>query len=109
MDRLLAGCCWPKRAGDIVGVAALCPLFDDGVAEIKRLFVDPDARGHRVGRRLIEAIIAESRSIGYRVLRLETLAIMEAANVIYDDLGFIVVPAWDGTPSPEVICKGLQL
>jgi len=95
--------------GNVVGVIALRPLADDGAAEIKRLFVDPAARGLGVGRQLTERALAEARSLAYRTIRLETLASMTAANEIYDDLGFKVVPAFDTAPSLDVICKELAL
>lgn len=92
-----------------VGVVALRPLAEAGAAEIKRLFVDDGARGLGIGRRLTETILAEARALGYRVIRLETLASMQAANAVYDDLGFVRIPTPSGAPSPEVICKEMLL
>ena len=94
--------------GQILGVIALRSLDHDGACEIKRLYVEPSARGMALGRRLTEAILGEAREIGCRSVRLETLPSMVAANVIYDDLGFEVV-ASDSAPSPDVITKELRL
>lgn len=91
-----------------VGVVALRPLGEAGVCEIKRLYVDPDARGTGLGRRLTEAIVSEARKLSCRALRLETLAEMMAANVVYDDLGFEVVVSGQGA-APEIITKELRL
>jgi ribosomal protein S18 acetylase RimI-like enzyme len=101
---LLAEC-----GDEAVGVVALRALPEDGVAEIKRLFVDSAVRGMGIGRRLTETVLAEARTQGYRTVRLETLASMEAANAVYDDLGFVRTPTPDGASSPEVICKELRL
>jgi len=95
--------------GEAVGVVALRPLAEQGTAEIKRLYVDPAARGHGVGRRLTDEIVAEARRAGYRKLCLETLAVMEAANRIYDELGFAVVPAPEAASATGIICKELLL
>jgi ribosomal protein S18 acetylase RimI-like enzyme len=95
--------------GEAVGVVALRPLPEDGAAEIKRLYVEDGARGLGIGRRLTETILAEARALGYRAVRLETLASMEAANAVYDDLGFARIVAPCGAPSPDVICKELRL
>ena len=62
--------------------------IDDGVCEMKRLYVRPDYRGHGVGRALAERIIAEARIRGYRVMRLDTLPSMRDAARMYEGLGF---------------------
>jgi ribosomal protein S18 acetylase RimI-like enzyme len=96
------------RDGEVVGVVALRALPQAGAAEIKRLFVAADARGLGIGRRLTEAILAEASALGYRAIRLETLASMQAANAVYDDMGFVRIPTPSGAPSPDVICKELR-
>lgn len=75
--------------GTAVGVVALRPLAPDA-CEIKRLYVDPKARGRGLGRRLIEACIKYAKLQNYRYLRLETLKDdrMKSANKLYTTLGF---------------------
>lgn len=94
--------------GRAVGVVALRPLPEAGAAEIKRLYVEPVARGRGVGRRLAETVIAEARAQGYRKLRLETLPLMAAANRIYDELGFVVMTPPAGA-NAEIVFKELAL
>jgi len=94
--------------GRAAGVVALRPLPNDGAAELKRLYVDPAARGRGLGRRLTEAVVAEARAQGYRKLRLETLAVMAAANRIYDELGFVVTAPSAGAAA-EIVSKELAL
>ena len=60
-----------RHDGRIVGCCALVEA-GDGTAEIKRMFVDPDARGLSIGRRLMETIEALGREKGIAAVRLET-------------------------------------
>jgi ribosomal protein S18 acetylase RimI-like enzyme len=94
--------------GRAVGVVAMRSLAHDGAAELKRLYVDPAARGRGLGRRLTEAVVAEARAQGYRKLRLETLSVMASANRIYDELGFVVTAPFAGAAT-EIVSKELAL
>jgi putative acetyltransferase len=60
-----------RREGRAVGCGALV-LGADGEAELKRMFVVPEARGHKLGSRILEALEAVAKAHGVRVLRLET-------------------------------------
>lgn len=81
-DLLLA---W--RGENAVGVVAL-RRFDDGIAEMKRLYLSDAARGLGAGRRLAEQVVVSARTLGYRSLRLDTAPSMKAAIRLYESMGF---------------------
>lgn len=71
----------------VAGCVALRSLSED-VAEVKRLFVRPHSRGRGVGRALMERLLDEARTAGYRAVRLETMEAMREAQALYRSLGF---------------------
>lgn len=71
----------------IVGCVALRRI-EDGIGEVKRLYVDPAYRGQKIGRRLMDHLIEEAKGIGYSKLRLDTLPQMHTARGLYASLGF---------------------
>ena len=87
-----AGCLLlARRERAPVGVAGLKPLAP-GIAEIKRLYVVPAARGAGLGRALAERAIAEVRAKGYGCLRLDThRPSMGTAIALYRRLGFVEI------------------
>lgn len=73
--------------GRIVGTCALIPRFD-GVFELAKMAVAPPFRGRNVGRRLTLAAIDRAGALGSSTLFVETSSKLEAANRLYEKIGF---------------------
>lgn len=100
---LLAG-----APGDAFGCIALRPL-GEGAGEVKRLYVQPRARGQRWGARLIEFVVREARAIGYAELKLDTLERMTEARALYASVGFRPCAAYYRNPLGDTIYMALGL
>ncbi len=83
-----------KVDGGNVGCVALRQL-EPGIAELKRLFVQPAFRGRGIAKSLTEQALAFARRTGYRAVRLDTLREMGAAISLYTAFGFIEIAPYN--------------
>ena len=70
--------------------------LEDGVAEIKRMYVLPEARGQGLGRALLRALEAAAASLGYDRVRLDTAEELSAALALYRAEGYEPIPDYNG-------------
>ncbi|MEM7730732.1 MAG: GNAT family N-acetyltransferase [Pseudomonadota bacterium] len=89
-------------AGRLQGLVLLRRL-DPESAEIKRLFVDPAARGKGVGERLVETVLDEAGKAGYRRVFLDTATYMTAAHRLYRRFGFRDTAPYPGSENDETV------
>jgi putative acetyltransferase len=94
--------------GEAAGCIALRPL-DGNACEMKRLYVRPGFRSAGVGARLVERVIGEAQQLGYERMYLDTLPSMEAAQRLYERLGFKDVPPYRSNPVAEARFLALDL
>jgi len=93
------------------GCVALRPFEAPEVAEMKRLWVDPQARSLSLGRELVSAILSKARELKYKEVRLDTLPFMGKAQAMYQKFGFTECPPYYDTPIPETVflsCRILE-
>lgn len=86
-------------SGKAVGCGGVA--FEDGFAEVKRMYVRASARGQGVAQAILARLEAEALEKGYRRLTLETGDVQHAAIKIYQRAGFSVCPAFGDYLSKE--------
>lgn len=92
--------------GQPVGCGAFRRI-EPTVAEVKRMFVDPDVRGVKLGAALLDVIEGAALTAGATRLVLETGTRQDAALGLYARLGFEPVAAWgEYLDSPTSVCLG---
>jgi len=95
--------------GDAVGCGAVRRI-EDGVAEVKRMYVRPAARGRGTGGAILAALEREARSLGARRLVLETGVRQPEALALYRRFGFAVIPPFgEYVDSPLSVCMAKDL
>ena len=88
-----------SRDGELLGSIAL-RIIAPGHAEIKRMFVRAEARGHGVGRRLLEALENAARRRNIERISLETGIRQPEAIGLYRASGYRDCPPF-GTYTPD--------
>jgi putative acetyltransferase len=74
-----------------VGCGAVRRL-DEATAELKRMYVDPSARGRGIGRALVEALEREARLLSMTRVVLETGTRLAPAIKLYQAMGYTRIP-----------------
>ena len=95
-DEKLAGCIAMRK-------------LENGVCEMKRLFVRDEFRGQKIGLQLVKKLIAEAKEIGYRKMRLDTYPLkMGKAVSLYEFHGFRPTEPYYENPHDGVLFLELK-
>ncbi len=98
-----------RIGGAAMGIVGI-HVLERGAAELKRLYLRPEARGQDLGRRIVDLAIRESRRLGARRILLETSPeVMPAAYRIYLERGFRPVERYSSLDVDGVIAMELRL
>lgn len=68
--------------------------LDDVTAEVRRMYVVPEARGRGVARAILAGLLERARELGYSRARLETGHLQTEALGLYRSAGFAPCPCW---------------
>jgi GNAT superfamily N-acetyltransferase len=85
--------------GETLGCGAV-RVIAPGVAEVKRMYLRPEARGRGIGRSLLRELLATSRRFGCHEARLDTGWFMGDAHRLYRAAGFEECEPYAGSEVP---------
>ncbi len=84
--------------------------YEEGTAEMKRVFIRQEYRGKGVSKELIQAIEALAREKGYRKMILETGKPLIAATKLYLRMGYQIIDNYGQYKNmPLSICMSKEL
>ncbi|MBI2963220.1 MAG: GNAT family N-acetyltransferase [Deltaproteobacteria bacterium] len=76
-----------EPGGRIVGCVGLFAV-DAETCELRKMYLEPHARGLGLGRRLLDAALADAKTLGFRRVVLETATVLTEAIALYTRHGF---------------------
>jgi len=95
--------------GAPIGCGAVRKLNADE-AELKRMFVRPEARKRKIGAAIVDALETEARALGAKRLLLETALYLESAVRMYERAGFTPIDNYgEYVGSADSYCMGKTL
>jgi ribosomal protein S18 acetylase RimI-like enzyme len=103
------GCLLLVKNGEATVGCAGVRRWEGDIAELKRMYLQPETRGLGLGRQLLQTALEHARRLGYRSIRLDTLPNMQAAIALYRDFGFADIPAYRENPYEGAIYLEKQL
>jgi putative acetyltransferase len=97
-----------RRAGEAVACGALAPRT--GYMEIKRMWVEPSARGLGLGKAILARLEEEATRLGFVELRLETGVHNAEAIALYESQGYVTIPRFgEYENSPLSLCYAKRI
>jgi GNAT superfamily N-acetyltransferase len=97
-----------KEDEQVLGCIALKPI-GEGICEMKRLYVRPNARGKALGKQLVEELIDFAKKVGYKTMKLDTISSLKEAIKLYQSKGFVKTEAYVYNPLSDVLYFELTL
>jgi GNAT superfamily N-acetyltransferase len=89
-----------------IGCVSLRPLSQTE-AEVKRLWVHPDAQGQGLARRLMQQIESRARAMGFRRLKLDSNTALAPALALYRSMGWTDCAPYTSFPADVWMTKPL--
>ena len=109
MDQRGAAFVLARKDGRAVGCGAIRPMSPE-IAEVKRMYVEPDARRTGVARAIVHELERLARAAGFSEIWLETGIPQPGALRLYESLGYTRIAAYgDYKDDPLSVCFGKRL
>lgn len=83
--------------------------LDETRCEMKRLYVRPEYRRHKLGEMLVQRILQDARELGYKQMLLDTLPQLDSAIRLYQRYGFDFIPCYNDSPVEATLFMGKDL
>jgi ribosomal protein S18 acetylase RimI-like enzyme len=75
--------------------------FEDGVGELKRMYIKDAYRGKGLGKTLLNQALSVAQALGYKKLRLDTVSSMKSAISLYESAGFYEIAPYRFNPNAD--------
>lgn len=83
--------------------------IEEGICEMKRMFVLPEFQGKGIGKKLALHLIGEAKKARFTHMRLDTHPWMTTAQGLYEKLGFVETERYNDNPTEGIRFFELQL
>ena len=89
---------------NVIGTVAL-KRFDDDSAELKALYLDSEYRGKGFGSMMINKVIEEARSLGYKSIVLDSMSQYKDALRLYEKAGFKSIEKYNDNTYADIFMR----
>ncbi len=87
---------------DFIGCVAIRKK-ENGIAELKRMYIKPMTRKSGGGTLLLDKALVAAKTLGYKLIRLDTLASMTPAINLYKKYGFYEIAPYYFNPEENAV------
>ena len=91
-----------QQADEFIGCVAIRKK-EEGIAELKRMYIKPTTRNTGGGTMLLEKALTAAKLLGYQLIRLDTLANMTPAINLYKKHGFYEIAPYYFNPEENAV------